>query len=385
MYYNSPRLTSARSLPIIAVAVVAIALTTFGVTRWIVDARSGALPPLEVALDEAAAAPGALDVARTYASRVDTVVSITTTVAGSTSPITGSGVVVDSSGIIVTASHVVRDYEHGQPAQLVVVRFNSGEEAQADVAALDSFNDLAILRIDPAQVRKLVAAPLGDSDAVVVGSEILGIGDPFGYERSPSPGIVSGVHRVIDSRINAAWKIPDAIQHTAATNKGNSGGPLFNARGEVIGINQQIASQTQTSSGVSFAVASNLVKRALRLHQETGATSISYADLGIQAADVTPQLQAQGQLAAAHGAIIQRATGPAAAAQLATGRTVQVLDRSVALGDIVVAIDGRPIRSDGELRRVAAYLDADATVRVTILRGTHRETRTVRAVAYPIV
>ena len=172
---------AAPSLPVFILAAAVVALLAFGITRWVTD-RAGAdtLPPLAIVEgDTAAAAPGALDAAALFAKRVDTTVSIEATI--NDQPMNGSGVVVDPDGTIVTASHVIKDYELAAEATTIVVRFHKGDEVLAKLVAIDQMNDLAILKIDPSEVSGgVVAAPLANSDEVVVGSEIMSIGAPFG-------------------------------------------------------------------------------------------------------------------------------------------------------------------------------------------------------------
>lgn len=364
---------AAPTLPIFILAAAVVALLAFGITRWVTDrAAADTLPPLTITTgDTAAAAPGALNAAELFAKRVDTTVSIEATI--NNQPMNGSGVVVSTDGTIVTASHVIKDYELAAEATTIVVRFHKGDEVLARVVAIDQMNDLAILKIDPTEVAGgVVAARLGDSDKVIVGSEIMSIGAPFGYEFTPTVGNVSSTHRVLDSRINANSKIPDAIQHDSPVNTGNSGGPVFNARGEVIGINQQIASPAKVNSGVSFAVSSNLVARALQQYRATGAKDIRYADLGIQATDITPQLAKAGNLDVTTGALVQVADGPARDAGIGTGRAIPHLGATVVLGDPIVAVGGTEISSADDLARVQTLLDPNAATTITVLRGGKR-------------
>jgi S1-C subfamily serine protease len=361
------RLTSP-SLPLFLLAAAVVAILAFGLTRWIAAPDAGALPALDIAGDTAAAAPGALDPTKLYAQRVNTVVAIESTAGDVT--INGSGVVVDASkGLIITASHVVKDYDHAQSASLIVVHFQQGDEVQATLRSIDQFNDLAILQVDPSQVHGLVAAPLGDSDQVLVGAEVAAIGAPMGFGWSQSVGHVSFVHRNTDSRINRSWKIADLIQHDASVNTGNSGGPLFNARGEVIGINQQIATPSKASAGVNFAVSSNTVKRAIAYWQRTGSSEIKYADLGLATTTLSPQLAAAAKIqGTTSGAMVTQATGPARDAGLGTGTTVSYLGKAFVTGDVITGLAGVKITSSDDLMRVAAAIDPDAPQELTFVR-----------------
>ncbi|MCW2922067.1 MAG: trypsin domain protein [Thermoleophilia bacterium] len=373
---------AAPSLPVFILAAAVVALLAFGITRWVTDrAAADTLPQLTITEgDTAAAAPGALDASKLFAARVDTSVSIESTIDGQ--PMNGSGVVVDTHGTIVTASHVVKDYEKALEATTIVVRFHKGDEVLAQLVAIDQMNDLAILKFDPTEVSGgVVAAPLADSDEVVVGSEIMSIGAPFGYEFTPTVGHVSATHRVLDSRINANSKIPDAIQHDGPVNTGNSGGPVYNARGQVIGINQQIASPAKVNSGVSFAVSSNLIVRAIKQYRATGERDIRYADLGIVARDITPQLAKQGNLAVSKGALVQLATGPAQDAGVGTGRAIDHLGTTVTLGDPIVEVGGQAISSADDLARAQTLLDPSAATTIVVLRGGKRVELAITPVA----
>ena len=358
------------SLPVLVVLGALVAITAFGITRWLVAPDATALPPLAVEADTAAAAAGAMDGSTLFAERVASVVAIEATI--DKAPMIGAGVVVDTDGTIVTASHVVKNYEEAETASAVFVRFAAGDQVAARIVAIDQYNDLAILKIDPDAIDGLVASPLADnSDKVVVGSEVAAIGSPYGNEFSLTLGNVSSTHRVVDSRINSMWRIPDAIQFDASINQGNSGGPLFNARGEVIGIVQQIHSETKANAGVAFAVSANIVRRALT--QARSKSEISYAWTGIGAVTMTPQLAAEHGIAAPHGALVQSVTGPAGRAGISAGtHEATNAGRVVRLGDVIVEVAGQPITSTQDLDRISGLLAADQSTKVVFVRGSER-------------
>jgi S1-C subfamily serine protease len=345
------------------------ALALFGALRWYEARSAEALPPLSVAKDSAAAAPGALDYAKLYEARKPTVVSIESAIGDGVT--NGSGVFVSSDGTIVTASHVVKDYGRALSAASITVRTSSGDELLAQLVAIDQFNDLAVLRVDPRAVTGGVqAAPLvKNSDTAVIGSEVAAIGSPYGNDWSLTRGIVSGLHRVKDSRINRAWKIPDAIQFDAAINKGNSGGPLFNARGEVLGIIQQIETPSEASSGVSFAVSTNIVHRALTLSSSNA--DIPYAWLGLDnVRTLSPQLARDQKLSVNAGVVVQQAQGPAERAGIAGGTRQALFNGEVVrMGDVITKLAGHTISSSDDLARVAAMLPISEGVEVEIVRG----------------
>jgi serine protease Do len=378
------RILTLPSVPLFLLAAAVVAALAFGITKYVVDDGTGALPSLEVRGDTAAAAAGALDYGKVYAARVNTTVSIHATINGE--PMNGSGFVYDTKGTIVTASHVIKDYKLGAVATQIVVRFKSGDEVLAELAAIDQFADIAILKIDPSEVPGgVVAAPLANSDQVMVGSEVLAIGAPFGYEFTGSFGHVSADGgRVVGSRINALSDIPGVIQFDASINTGNSGGPVFNARGQVIGISQQIASPSKTSAGVAFAVPSNLIARAVRL-QQSGIAQIPYADLGMQVRDMTPQLARQGGLKATRGAIVQSTGGPATTAGIAIGQTISFMGENVKLGDVVVELAGQKISSAEDFYKVQSLIPADQPVTIVIDRRGERIERTIDAAPRQII
>src|SRR5829696_9355379 len=171
---------------------------------------------------------------------------------------TGSGFVVDKDGYIVTNAHVV------DGADNVTVSFGEESDAvDAEVKGVDTSSDVAVLKVDPAEVKGgLTAVPLGNSDSAAVGDPVIAIGNPFGYSRTVTTGIVSGLQREIQAP--NGFTIPDVIQTDASINPGNSGGPLLDANGRVIGINSQIATGGgQGSVGIGFSVPINTAKRLL--------------------------------------------------------------------------------------------------------------------------
>ncbi len=182
----------------------------------------------------------------------------------------GSGFVVSTDGYILTNAHVVED--NGTRASSVSVMFKDAEgvatppRSPATIVGVDETSDVALLKIDPAKAPQLLALTLGDSDAVQVGEPVVAIGNPLGYDFTVTSGIVSAVNRNLESPNGSV--IPDGIQTDAAINSGNSGGPLFNSRGEVIGINEQIATQSGGNEGLGFAVPINTAKNVAGAAQE---------------------------------------------------------------------------------------------------------------------
>jgi 2-alkenal reductase len=256
----------------------------------------------------------------------------------------GSGFVWDNQGHIVTNFHVVKD------ADTVKVIFYDESSTEAEVIGTDPDADLAVLKVNlPAsELRPLV---LGDSDDLKVGQLTLAIGNPYGQDFTMTSGIVSAVGRTIPSG-NSTFSIPEVIQTDAAINPGNSGGPLLNRRGEVIGINAMIISESGSSDGVGFAVPINIAKQILPTL--ISGEDYEYAWLGISGASITGEVaQAMDLPAGAQGVLIISVaqSGPAAEAGLRSSREVlTVAGREYPYGgDIITAIQGVTVTDMGDL------------------------------------
>src|ERR671924_794005 len=219
---------------------------------------------------------------------------------------TGSGFVVDKDGTILTNAHVVSGADKG------TVSFSEdGDAVDAEVKGVDESSDLAVLKIDPSDVENLVAMPLGDSSQSEVGDPVVAIGNPFGFQRTVTTGIVSALQREIAAP--NGFQIRNVLQTDASINPGNSGGPLLDANGRVIGINSQIATGGGGGSvGIGFAVPVDTAKSLLPKLKQGG--KIERAYLGIEMADVDSQLAKDLNLPTSHGALIQSVVpgGPAA-------------------------------------------------------------------------
>jgi 2-alkenal reductase len=256
----------------------------------------------------------------------------------------GSGFVWDDQGHIVTNYHVVED------ADTVKVIFYDESSTGAEVIGTDPDADLAVLKVNlPAsELRPLV---LGDSDDLKVGQLTLAIGNPYGQDFTMTSGIVSAVGRTIPSG-NSSFSIPEVIQTDAAINPGNSGGPLLNRRGEVIGINAMIISESGSSDGVGFAVPINIAKQVLPTL--IAGEDYEYAWLGISGASITGEVaQAMNLPAGAQGVLVISVaqSGPAAEAGLRSSREVlTVAGREYPYGgDIITAIQGVAVTDMGDL------------------------------------
>jgi 2-alkenal reductase len=230
-----------------------------------------------------------------------------------------------------------------------------------------------VIKVDP-RAHALDPVPLGDSATLDVGEPVAAIGSPFGNEDSLGVGVVSAIHRSIDS-LTSQYSLVDAIQTDAPINHGNSGGPLFDARGRVIGINAQIRSETGSAEGVGFAVPINSARRSLQQLMTSG--SVSYAYVGVVTTDLTPALARHFGYAVGRGAVITKieSGSPAAAAHLRAGaKTSSYLGIELPRGsDVIVAIAGRPVTSSEDVVRIVTdRLSPGQTARFTILRGGTR-------------
>jgi S1-C subfamily serine protease len=289
---------------------------------------------------------------------------------------TGSGFVVDKQGDIVTNAHVV------EGADSVEVSFDeNGTSVPAEVKGVDTSTDVAVLKVDPSDVKDLTPIPLGDSSKAQVGDPVIAIGNPFGYSRTVTTGIVSGLQRQIQAP--NGFTINNVIQTDASINPGNSGGPLLDANGRVIGINSQIATGGgQGSVGIGFAVPINTAKRLLP-DLKAGET-IERAYLGVQMQRVTEQLAEDLNLGADHGALIVSVTpgSPAAKAGLRGGRT-ETAQGIPAGGDVIVAIDGKEMRTEDAVAAAVATHRPGDKVEVEYYRGNDKKTVTVELTKRP--
>jgi S1-C subfamily serine protease len=317
-------------------------------------------PPAPVAHN--AASSGDLSVEQIYRSDAPGVVQIITTRASTRrqEPL-GSGFVIDKAGDIVTTDGVIAG------ARKLQVSFSGNDERGARIVGTDPVTDVAVLRID-AHSRSLAPLPLGDSDDVRVGDLVVAIGNPFSLTRTATAGIVSAVERTIDAP--AGFSIGHAIQTDAAINRGNAGGPLIDAHGDVIGVNAQLSTGT-AGNGIGFAIPVNTVKSVAAQLIRDG--KVKHAFLGVAAQPVTPSLARLYDLPVSHGLLVESVTPRSAAAHagLRAGSTpVLVQGESYAVGgDIIVAVDGKAVSTQSQLRELLT-LDAPGDhLAMTVYRG----------------
>jgi S1-C subfamily serine protease len=258
----------------------------------------------------------------------------------------GSGFVIDRAGHIVTNYHVI------EGAQKVQVSFSGQDQIPATVVGKDPSTDIAVLKVDT-HSRALTPLALGDSDAVRVGDTVYAIGNPFGLTRTLTAGIVSAVGRQIFSP--NGLPVERAIQTDAAINHGNSGGPLLDAEGRVIGVTSQIQTGSNDANsgnvGIGFAIPINTVKDVASQIISSG--QARHAFLGISTAAVTSQLAQTFNLPTDHGLLVQDVTAGSAAdkAGIKAGTTSVVVNGESYMvgGDIITKVDGKPITSSQQL------------------------------------
>ena len=330
-------------------------------------------------ISQPASDPAATDAGRTvqdiYREEGSSVVFIQSEGVSESSPFgqqqgtaTGSGFVVDKDGTILTNAHVV------EGAKSVTVSFQEGGDSiDAQVKGVDADSDLAVLKIDPGKVDGLKAIPLGDSTKAQVGDPVVAIGNPLGFQRTVTTGIVSALGRQIDAP--SGFSISNVIQTDASINPGNSGGPLLDAQGRVIGINSQIAtSGGQGSVGIGFAVPINIAKRLLpQLRQ---GKEIQRAYLGVQMAAVNDEVKQQLDLPVGHGALITDAVkgGPAADAGLRGGTDASGAPSGD--GDLIVAIDGKKVADPDAVAAAVSAKKPGDKIEIEVYRGNATRTLT---------
>jgi serine protease Do len=257
----------------------------------------------------------------------------------------GSGFIIDSKGLVLTNNHVI------EGAVTIRVRMDDGRSFDAKIVGRDPLTDVALLQLQ-GKVENLPSVRLGDSDALRVGDWLVAIGNPFGLASSVSSGILSARARDIHS-----GPYDDFLQTDAAINPGNSGGPLFNMRGEVVGINTAIVGG---GTGIGFAVPSNMVKALLPQLEKDGAVTRAWLGIGIQ--DLTSDLAKAMSLPVNEGAIVSQVNDNSPAGKA-----------GIRADDVIVAIDGRKVGSGGELTRTVALKKPGTTSTLDVFRDGKRQ------------
>jgi putative serine protease PepD len=274
----------------------------------------------------------------------------------------GSGFVIDPRGYILTNFHVV------QGAQAISVTLGDRSHFDAKFVGADERNDIALVKIDPKD-RKLTALVMGDSDSLQVGQTVLAIGNPFGFQSTLTTGVVSALGRTVQT--GQTTVIDGAIQTDAAINQGNSGGPLLNSHGEVIGINSAIYTPSGTTAGIGFAIPISTAKQIAQDLITEG--RVHRASMGVEARVLSPAVAEALHLPVNEGLMLERVNpgGPAANAGLRGGDRQAILGmRRILLGgDVITAIDGRPITGQMDLNLALNRKRPGDTVKVEYYRG----------------
>jgi S1-C subfamily serine protease len=331
----------------------------------------------------------ALTVPEIYERDASGVVQVTTTaVVKSTNPFfqtpqtetaLGSGFVIDKQGHIVTNYHVI------QGATAISVSFSNNENRKATVVGSDPSNDLAVLKVNISP-QALTPLTLGDSAAMEVGDQVVAIGNPFGLDRTVTEGIISALNRPLSAPNQ--FTISNVIQTDAAINHGNSGGPLINDLGQVIGVATAIETggTSQGNVGIGFAIPSNTVKQVVAQLIKTG--KVEHAYLGVLLQPITPQLARTFNLPISDGLLVVRVISGSGAAKAGISggtRSVIVGGQSYRLGgDIIVSIDGKNVDgSFAKLQEVIAAHKSGDKITLEIYRGKKKMNVTVVLGAQP--
>jgi putative serine protease PepD len=336
-----------------------------------------------VANSEPAASKTGLTVGQIYRDSYKGVVEITvTSTTASSSPFgggqaqkaQGSGFVYDSKGNVVTNEHVV------DGAQSVSVRFWNGSVYKATVVGSDASTDLAVIKVDAPQ-SMLQPIALGDSSKLQVGDGVVAIGSPFGLEETVTSGIVSALHRQMQAPNN--FTINDSIQTDAAINHGNSGGPLLNSQGQVVGVNAQIRSDSGGSDGVGFAIPANTIRSIAS--QLLGSGKVEHAYLGVQVQTIPASVASQLKLVEGVELSMVRSGAPAEKAGLKAGNGTKIVggDNYSTGGDVITSIDGQKVTTSQELQRAVDAKRPGDTISVDYWRDGKSHTVQVKLANRP--
>ena len=394
-----------RPAPIAIVAIVAAVIGGISVlvvgkaAGWLSNGTKKTIVVQTPAVSQAVAAPRAavsssakplvgngFAPSRIYSTRSPGVVTIYAIYGGQEAQ--GSGFVVSPKGYILTNSHVITNAGDGSgkvsAADRLFVEFQDHDRVAAKIVGWDIYDDVGLIKVDPADHR-LDPVPLGDSAQVKVGQPVAAIGSPFGNVNSLSVGVVSATERSISS-LTSQYSLVDAIQTDAAINHGNSGGPLFDARGRVIGINAQIRTDSGSAEGVGFAVPIDSARRSMT--QLVAAGRVSYAFVGIETEDLIPSIAKRLHYPVSHGAVVTKVNPntPGAQAGLRAGTVSQHLLGSpfVSGGDVIVSIAGHSVRSAEDVVRVVTEeVSPGQSVPITFIRAGRRHQVTVKLAERP--
>ena len=350
-----------------------------GATTAEVEAEAeGEVPPQvpsELAVE--AASPG-FNAAEIYRDAGPGVVTIRSVFGGAAGGAEGSGFVLDGNGEIVTNAHVVTDESSGTriPATEVFVEFENRNVLEAEIVGFDPFADVALLKVEP-EGFALHPLELGNDSELEVGEPVAAIGSPFGEQRSLSVGVVSATDRAVKSLTQ--FEIEGAIQTDASINPGNSGGPLLEGEGKVVGINQQIETNSGANDGVGFAVPITAIEHSVAQLREDG--HAEYAYIGVSSQPIYPQLAQKLGIDTEFGALVANVVpdGPAAKAGL-QGATGEILFQAAEYetgGDVIIEVDGQKVVQPDDLARLVAEKLPGEKIDLTVLRDNKRKQITV--------
>jgi len=355
----------------------AVAYSTFGTQSKTVVRQ------VPVSASEPAAQTTPLTVGQVYRDAYRGVVEITVTSQSQSNPFgqqqsqtaQGSGFVIDDSGHIVTNDHVV------DSAKTVSVQFWNGASYKASVVGTDPSTDLGVIKVDGAPQSVLHPLQFGNSNAVQVGDTAIAIGSPFGLEETVTSGIVSALHRQMEAPNN--FTINDSIQTDAAINHGNSGGPLLNINGDVIGVNSQIRSDSGGSDGVGFAIPSNTVKSIADTLIGNG--KVEHAYLGVSVQQISGSVADQLNLVAGVEVATVKSGTPAAKAGLKGSNGKKTVDgqQYPTGGDVITAIDGQKVTSSEDVQQTIDAHQPGDTVKITYWRDGDSHTVSVKLATRP--
>jgi S1-C subfamily serine protease len=335
------------------------------------QAPSGSQSAPQVIVETAGAG---FDAAKVYREAAPGVVTIRSVFSDSAGAAEGSGFVLNDGGEIVTNAHVVTDESTGKrvPAEEVFVEFADRNIVEAEIVGFDPFADVGLLRIEPDGFT-LHPLQLGNDADIQVGQPVVAIGSPFGEQQSLSSGIVSATNRSVKSLTQ--FQIEGAIQTDASINPGNSGGPLLDAAARVIGINQQIETNSGANNGVGFAVPVSAIKRSVAQLAADG--SVEYAYIGLSSQALYPQLAAKLKLDTTFGGLVADVVpgGPAEKAGLEGGDEklrFQAGEYRTG-GDVILTVDGQKVVEPDDLSRLVAFREPGEKVTLTVLHNGERE------------
>jgi S1-C subfamily serine protease len=314
------------------------------------------------------------DAAKVFREASPGVVTIRSVFSGGGGAAEGSGFVLDTGGRIVTNAHVVTDDSSGtrKPAKEVFIEFPDRNVVSARIIGFDPFADVALLEVKPDGF-KLHPLQLGDDHELVVGQPVAAIGSPFGEQQSLSVGIVSATNRSVQSLTK--FQIEGAIQTDASINPGNSGGPLLDAGARVVGINQQIETNSGANDGVGFAVPISAIKRSLAQLEHGG--EAEYAYIGVASQPLYPQLAQKLGLHTEYGGLLSEVVpgGPAdkAGLQAGDGKLNFQAQPYRTGGDVILSVEGHRIVGVDDLARFVSLYEPGDKVTLEVLHDGKRE------------